>query len=228
MNEAWKLRLRTALTGWLVVTFVLAGATGWARTGLVGPPPAGPGAAVPMPEMAAEIPDWQARWELARLLSYAKRYDEALLEYDRVIKERPDAAGLRMEKVRVLFWAGRAEQALRLFEQLPKEQLGDADRVAMADIYVGLKEYDKAKAIYCEHLGRFPAEHGVRLKLAELLGWMKQYDAAIHEYRLILKALPNDSQVRRKYAFVLTWAGQREEAIRELQQSLAPVGKSGP
>ncbi|MFZ5775902.1 MAG: tetratricopeptide repeat protein [Thermodesulfobacteriota bacterium] len=212
---AWRWR------GW-VLGGLMAGQLMGLGTAAAQPGPTEPPAAV---AVGGEISAWQARWELARLLGFAKRYDEALAEYDRLLKERPGEPALRMEKARVLFWAGRSEQALRLFEQLPLEQLGEADRIAMADILVGLKEYERARAIYLDHLGRVPGDHGVRLKLAELLGWLKQYEAAIREYRRILEALPDDVQVRRKYAQVLAWAGQREEAIRQLQLSLGSPGK---
>jgi len=41
---------------------------------------------IKQPDMSAgslsgEIADWEARWELARLLSYIKKYDESMVEY---------------------------------------------------------------------------------------------------------------------------------------------------
>jgi len=53
-----------------------------------------------------EIPDWVARWELARVLSYAKRYDESITEYEKVLKEKPDLTEAKLEMAKVLFWKG--------------------------------------------------------------------------------------------------------------------------
>ncbi|RCK80451.1 MAG: hypothetical protein OZSIB_3197 [Candidatus Ozemobacter sibiricus] len=44
---------------------------------LVAAPPASPPAPLP-PGFGDPIPDWQARWELAKVLSYTKAYDESI------------------------------------------------------------------------------------------------------------------------------------------------------
>jgi len=166
------------------------------------------------------IPDWKARLELARLLSYVKRYDESLAEYQKVLKEKPDLLDARLEMAAVLYWSGHAAEALSLLEQTPPEQLNSESRVLMADIYVTQKRYNLAEPIYREHLQKRPDDLAVRLKLAELLGYVKEYQQSIKEYQLILKERPDDLQVRRQYALVLSWAGRHAEAIAELRKTL--------
>lgn len=167
-----------------------------------------------------EIPDWQARLELARLLSYVKRYDESLAEYQKVLKEKPDLVDAQLEMAAVLYWSGHVGEALNLLEQTPPEQLNPDSRLLLADIYVTQKRYNLAEPIYREHLQKHPDDLAVRLKLAELLGYMKDYPQSIEEYQLILKARPDDIQVRRQYAMVLSWAGRHAEAIAELRKTL--------
>ena len=185
----------------------------------------GPGAgAAPAPPAAGQmpetIPDWQARLELARLLSYLKKYDESVAEYSKVLKEKPDSVEARMELGQVLFWSGKPDEALQALEQVPPDKLNDQARSVLADLYRAQKKYGQAEALYRAYLQRHPEDWGMRLKLADLLSWNKQYRESLAQYEIILKARPDDQQVRRKYALVLSWAGRKTEAIKELRKTL--------
>ena len=167
-----------------------------------------------------EIPDWIARWELARVLSYVKRYEESTVEYRKLIKEKPALAEARAEMARVLFWQGKTEEALAELERIPSAKINDGTGELMADLYRSQKRYEKAEPLYRSILVRTPENHQVRLKLAEILSWAKRYDDSLAEYGKILAKRPQDIQVRRKYAFVLIWAGRHAEAAQELKQTL--------
>jgi tetratricopeptide (TPR) repeat protein len=167
-----------------------------------------------------EIPDWLARWELARALSYMKRYDEALDEYGKLLKARPDLVEARIETANILYWQGKVKEALRELEKLPFRDLPDVSRLLMAELYRSLKQYERSVSIYRDHLSKRPDDQSARLKLAEALGWMKDYPASLKEYEIILKASPSDIHVRRKYALVLSWAGRHADAARELRATL--------
>jgi len=167
-----------------------------------------------------EIPDWIARWELARVLSYLKRYDESTVEYRKLIKEKPSLAEARAEMAQVLFWQGRPDDALEELERIPPASLNEETREILADLYRAQKRYDKAESLYQAILARNPDHQKVRLKLAEILSWAKRYDESLAEYGKILTKRPQDVQVRRKYAFVLIWAGRHAEGARELKQTL--------
>ncbi|MFH0802407.1 MAG: tetratricopeptide repeat protein [bacterium] len=167
-----------------------------------------------------EIPDWIARWELARLLSYVKRYEESTAEYRKLIKEKPALFEAKAEMAQVLFWQGKTEEALAELERIPPAKINDGTRELMADLYRSHKRYEKAESLYRSILERTPDNHKVRLKLAEILSWAKRYDDSLAEYRKILAKRPQDIQVRRKYAFVLIWAGHHAEAAQELKQTL--------
>ncbi len=170
--------------------------------------------------LGEDIPDWRARWELAKLLSYVKRYDESITEYKKVIQERPLLFEARAEMAQVLFWQGKPQEALKELEQIPSNSVDDRTRVLMADLYAIQKEYEKAEPLYRAYLKMHGQDDKVRLKLAEVLSWNKKYDASLIEYETILKTRPDDIQVRRKYAFVLTWAGKHNEAVVELRKTL--------
>jgi len=167
-----------------------------------------------------EIPDWQARWELAKVLSYAKRYDESLVEYKKLIKEKPELYQAKVEMANVLFWQGKRTDAITLLEQMPLRSIDENTKIVMSDIYVSQKEYKKAEPLYRTYLEKHPGDQKVRFKLAQMLSWDKRYNDSISEYKTILNAIPDDIQVRRRYAYVLIWAGKNKEAIEELRKTL--------
>ena len=170
--------------------------------------------------LGEDIPDWQARWELARLLSYVKRYNESIAAYRKVLAAKPDLIEAKAELAKVLIAGGRPEDALALFKQIPADRLDDASRIMLGDLYAYQQQYDTAIEIYGQYLQAHPDNHTVRLRLAEVLSWSKQYDAALTEYRQLLKERPDDRQIRRKYALVLAWAKHTDEAIAELKKTL--------
>ncbi len=167
-----------------------------------------------------EIPQWQARLELARLLSYTERYQESVEQYRKVVQEKPDLMEARLELARVLYWKGDIREAEKMFASVPDEDLSTEARLEMADIYVARQEYDSAVRIYQDYLQKNPGDEQVRFKLAQVLSWQGNYEASIRQYRQVLQERPQDVQVRRKYAQVLIWAERFDEAITELEKTL--------
>jgi len=188
------------------------------KPGLPAPPPTAGDA---REGMDREIPDWQARLELARLLSYSQRYDESVEEYKKVLRARPDLDEARTEMARVLYWSGRTDEAFELFTDIPRDRLPESDRLVLAELYLSNEEYGKAEIIYREYLANNPGDLQVKHKMAQLLSWTEKYDESLGLYADILKSRPDDIQLRREYAYVLIWSGRHAEAIAELQKSLA-------
>jgi len=178
-------------------------------------------------EDSNEIPEWKARLELARALSYAKQYSESIAEYRRVLKMRPDLPQAQLELARVLFWAGSGNEALLEFQRVPVSVLQRDDRIVIAELSAGAFLYEKAESDYRRLLTELPGDLVVREKLADLLSWNNQYDKSLQEYETILRQSPDNIHVRRKYANVLMWAGKNQKAIEELKKTLPPntVGK---
>jgi len=166
------------------------------------------------------IPDWMARWELAKVLSYVKKYDESVAEYRKVIKEKPVLNKVRIELANVLLCVGKPDEALIELKSVPTDAIDEKTKVLLADLYMSQKKYKKAEPLYTEYLDKHPEDDRVRMRLAEMLSWSKRYDESLAEYKIILKSRPDDIQVRRKYAFVLSWAGRYSEAIKELRKTL--------
>lgn len=168
------------------------------------------------------IPDWQARWELARILSYVRKYPESIREYERVLAERPDLWEAKREMVHVLQWSGQSDKALGVLETLPQEQWDEATKLLAADIYVAKKQHPKAIAIYQKYVESHPEDVAIRSKLADVYGWTGQFAAAIAQYKIVVSQRPDDVQLRRRYATVLIWSKHYDDAITELRKTLPP------
>lgn len=173
------------------------------------------------PAVGQEVQDWRARLEMARLLGYSKRYDEALGEYRKVLVEQPDSREARIGMAQVLFWTGRNVEASEAIKGLDENGLTAEERLLWADLAVTRKDWAGAGRLYRAYLIEHPGDQAVRFRLAEVLSWDGRFKDSIKEYESLLAAAPGDRHIRRKYAQVLEWAGRRDDAIREYQKSLA-------
>jgi thioredoxin-like negative regulator of GroEL len=168
----------------------------------------------------AEISDTAARLELAKVLTYDKRYAEAMEAYRQILATEPDNLEAKIGLSEVLYWTGNSEAATATLKGVPEDKLDDKGKLMLADLFVAKKDYEPAIRIFSSYLERKPDDWVVRLKLADVQSWTKRYPEAIASYEAILKARPHDRQVRRKYGMVLSWAGQNEKAAEQLRQSL--------
>jgi thioredoxin-like negative regulator of GroEL len=169
-----------------------------------------------------EMSDTATRLELAKVLTYDKKYPEAIETYHQVLASEPDNIEAKIGLSEVLYWTGKSDEAAAVLKDVPEDKLDDSGKLMLADLLVAKKDYPSAVRIFTTYLNKKPDDWSVRLKLAEVQSWTKDYPEAIANYELILKARPKDRQVRRKYGMVLSWAGQNEKATEQLRESLNP------
>jgi tetratricopeptide (TPR) repeat protein len=171
-------------------------------------------------QISDPIPEWLAHWELARALTYAERYHEALDQYKVLQQMRPDLAiTLQREMITVLFWSGDNDSALKLLKQLGADT-DDDEKMLLGDLLVADKKYDEAALAYQSLLISKPDNDEARLRLAEVLSWQKKYSDSITLYKQVLERHPDDNNIRKKYGMVLMWSGDQKEAIVQLQKAL--------
>jgi len=173
------------------------------------------------PSGTQEIPDWLARWELARVLSYMQRYDEALIEYQRLLAARPDLNEAKLEMARILAWTGQSKQAVAYLEQLPASALGEDGLLILAEVHIADKQWDAAVQLLRNYLaGANVGSRKIRFKLAQVLSWQKNYAAALEQYEILLQEFDDDVQLKRHYGLVLIWAERYEQAVEVLRATL--------
>ncbi|MHC1700923.1 MAG: tetratricopeptide repeat protein [Humidesulfovibrio sp.] len=172
------------------------------------------------PPARDDIADWQARLELAKLLTESGRHAESVEQYRKVLRDKPDQAQARIGLAQALFWSGKREEAATELAKTPESALTAEDRLLQAELFLSAGRHDEAISALRSYLGLRPADTKARLKLADALSWRKRLDESLAEYEKVLANAPGDQQVRRRYARVLTWAGRNDEAIRELRKSL--------
>lgn len=182
-------------------------------------PPKAPATPVPTP-IEGEISDTATRLELAKVLTYDKKYGEAVETYRQVLAADPGNMEAKLGLSEVLYYSGKSDEAAAALKDIPEDKLDDKGKLMLADLLVAKKDYGPAIRIFTAYLNQKPDDYSVRLKLADVQSWTKDYPEAIANYELILKARPKDRQVRRKYGMVLSWSGQNEKAAEQLRQSL--------
>ena len=207
------MRARTIVTGFITCASFLGPA------GAADPPAPSPSRTA-APSAEADISDTAARLELAKVLTYDKKYAEAMDVYRQVLATEPENLQAKIGLSEVLYWTGNSEAAAATLKGVPEDKLDDKGKLMLADLFVARKDYEPAIRIFATYLDRKPDDWAVRLKLADVQSWTKRYPEAIASYEAILKARPHDRQVRRKYGMVLSWAGQNEKAAEQLRQSL--------
>jgi tetratricopeptide (TPR) repeat protein len=186
--------------------------------------------APPAPALNApgeEIPDWQARWELARVLSYAKRYEESVAEYRTLLRKRPELTAARVELAAVQYYRDRPQAALETLEPVEWSAVAPTVLLTGVDVYLATGKYQQAETLLRGLLEEAPEHRGARRRLAALLSWTERYEESLQLYRSLLDQTPKDTSLRRKYALVLIWAGNLEQGAAELRATL-PDEEAGP
>ncbi len=176
-----------------------------------------------------KIPDWQARWELARLLGYQGKYTEALREYRKVLNEKPDKTKIKIEMAHLYYYKGDPEKAQQLLSEVNERETQDlppAEMIILGKILTAAKKYDQAIDIYKTIIDKHGPRPQVRYNLARVLSWSQKYEESLEQYRKILEKRPADRNVRRHYAQVLKWAGKHEKAAEQYRKSLEDTNNS--
>jgi thioredoxin-like negative regulator of GroEL len=205
--------IRTIVIG-LIACALFVGPASAADSALPSP------SAIAAPSPSEDISDTATRLELAKVLTYDKRYAEAIEVYRQVLAAEPENLAAKIGLSEVLYWTGSSEAASATLKGVPEDKLDDKGKLMLADLFVAKKDYESAIRILSAYVERKPDDWVARLKLADVQSWTKRYPDAIASYEAILKVHPHDRQVRRKYGMVLSWAGQNEKAAEELRQSL--------
>jgi tetratricopeptide (TPR) repeat protein len=180
--------------------------------------------------------------DLGNALLVQKRYDEALKRYEEARAQRPESPDALIGEARCLVALNRKpealERVLHMLDQFPHETW---PRLALAALYEGTGELDKAVELLRKGLLDRPDWDQGYVRLAMILGRMAQEaqgperEQRLAEARQVLleglAKVPNSLDIRTSLAGMETAAGNHEAAKRvldpvaakfEQQYSLAP------
>lgn len=142
--------------------------------------------------------------DVAKILFEEKRYEEALVYLQKILKESP-------EQVDVQYSEAICYKAMKMTRD-------------------SMKSFQKVLKLKSDHLGAM--EHLVnhfdkdeyRLTLAKLAYKKKDYPLALKHYQVLRKKLPNNPSIHLSFAITQTAAGQKVSAI----QTFGEIQKAYP
>jgi tetratricopeptide (TPR) repeat protein len=159
------------------------------------------------------------RHEFAKVLSIEKHYEEAYLQYQKLLEKRKTPA-LSLEMADLLFLQQKTWAALEVIESLNLEEMDEKTELFLARVYAKENLFEKAERAYLFYLEKKPEDLTARMELAELYLLQKKYVLATEEYRKIIEKNPQDRYLRRSFALSLLREYRIEEAKQELLLSL--------
>lgn len=220
----WKLLLLWGVALWLSSAPAVADD---ASKPAAGPDPVGGRTIVPDP---SRVSDFEARLQLARLLSYQPRMlTEAVGEYQILLRQKPENLAVRLELARILVQLKRYAEASAQLQAIIRVRPKDAEALAlMAQIALYSGDYSKAIQLF-ERLDRQKLDAGALLQLAQAYTWNKQYAQAIATYKRALALTPKPSAgVLADLGDVYLYAANLAAAIDWYRQALQADPKADP
>ena len=119
-----------------------------------------------------EPSDREARSLLARVLSWNRRFDESISEYERVLADDPGRASDRAGYAHVLLWSGRTEQSLEEFRRAVVADSTDIEtHVTYARALSWTGDLSGASMEYRRIINIHPAEGDAWLGYATVARW---------------------------------------------------------
>jgi tetratricopeptide (TPR) repeat protein len=155
----------------------------------------------------------EARWELARLMVYLKRWEEASEHLELLIESAPENTLYINSFGKVMFEMGQYDRAVNLFKRVHDQK--PSDQTALAGLVEGLSKLDrKNEALpYLEQLSRQePSNRGVRRYLAFLLYEGGNSEKAITHFTILSRSENVELEVLYKTAKTNERLGLKQQA----------------
>ncbi|MGA2325314.1 MAG: tetratricopeptide repeat protein [Bryobacteraceae bacterium] len=160
-----------------------------------------------------------ARNGRAEVLKALGRLDEALREYEEVVRDFPHNVVARNGRAEVLKALGRLDEALREYEEVVSDFPQDVvARTGRAEVLKALGRLDEALREYEEVVRDFPQDVVARNGRAEVLKALGRLDEALREYEEVVRDFPHNVVARTGRAEVLKAQGRLDEALREYEE----------
>jgi tetratricopeptide (TPR) repeat protein len=154
--------------------------------------------------------------DLAKVLSWSREFDEAILRYRELVEKSPSAVRYWLELARVFVWAGQQEEAIPHYrDYLNRVPSNLGARKELGRLLAQQRDFSGAMEQYNYVLRFRPNDIDARLGLARVLGWSGELEPSLLEIEKVLESNPENFEARLLKAYDLLWLGQID-ASREL------------
>lgn len=145
----------------------------------------------------------------AREQAWANHYDEAIQQYQAVLRQDPQNLDAKQGLADTLSWSRRVDEALPLYEEV----YHDTQDPEVAQRIAALKS-EQAAAVSRATLGE-------QVVKARQKAWGKRYDEAILEYRAVLSQDPANLEAKQGLADTYYWSSRYADALALYQEVYA-------
>ncbi|HUF28302.1 MAG TPA: tetratricopeptide repeat protein [Gemmatimonadaceae bacterium] len=151
----------------------------------------------------------------------AQRHDEALAEYEEVVRRDSTASRALFRLATLLSWRNELSRSIRLLHEYARLEPGDDDaRVALARTLAWSGHYDESMVTYDSVLARHPGHRDAVLGAAQTLAWSGRLTDAIGRHETWLRDNPDDADAWSALGRVCRWAGRPGAARRALRRAI--------
>ncbi|NGX63135.1 MAG: Beta-barrel assembly-enhancing protease [Candidatus Anoxychlamydiales bacterium] len=160
------------------------------------------------------IKEKRVRLEFARVLTFAKKYDEAIIAYQDLLKTQSRNWEVQIELVNVYFKQKNYRKAFLILKEIPINELDDSSQIVLADLYAYFKDYEEAKEIYLSYLEKDPFDRKVYLKYSQMITWTNDSNSALEVLDNIKYVYSSNDESLHKLGEDYFFARKYQNAIR--------------
>jgi len=152
---------------------------------------------------------------------HAKKYTEAIQEYEAALRETPKDTFLTSDLADAYYKSGRYQDAVREYEAAI-QMAPDSPyvRLKLARMYLHIKRYDDAAREFKELVRTKPTDPFVHVRLGETYGMMKRTEDADREFNEAVRLKPESASVRRSLAKAHDRLSRYDDAIKEYKEAI--------
>lgn len=134
----------------------------------------------------------QTRLKLAYSFQKAKQFEDAINQYNEVLKADPENPGA-LYNMAVIAWENEeGKEAVGLLSELLKKQPGHVlGSVKLGNIYIRQNKYEDALKVVDAAIREKPSVVELRMVRAKAFEAKGEYNMAVFEYREVLKYVPD-------------------------------------
>jgi tetratricopeptide (TPR) repeat protein len=171
--------------------------------------------------LASDPGDLEALFRSGQILSWDRRYAEAIARYDRLLAIDANRRDAAIERAKVLSWDRRFSDAERAFREVLRRWPEERDaRLGLARTLSWRGKESAARAEYARVLEADPRNVAAQIGTAQTWAWSGRLAQARGSYERALALSPDDRDAWLGLAYVNLWSGDPASA-HEIASELA-------